>query len=338
MPRTRNSSPTVNVRPPITLGALADRGYDLVAHCPRCGRTVRMDPLSILARHRRAISIYRRMSPIWLARVLRCRRCGRRVRRLRVRDPARARPPRRPRFVTVSVCSRRWCVNPRGRDFVVGDVHGCFRTLERALRGIGFDPRTDRLFGVGDLVNRGPHSEEALGWLEQCFDAVVLGNHDRSVLSWFRARPGSKPPAGSGWLLDLSRRDHPRWRAALEDMPLAITIETAHGLIGIVHAEAPHHSWVDSLRLLGTASPSVIDDALLGLEASPEAIRRHRTRPVEGLRALVHGHEPVERIACIANRWNIDTGAGIARLDRLSLVKVNAPEFRAWTFDVDESC
>lgn len=238
----------------------------------------------------------------------------------------------------VSVCSATSCVNSRGRDFVVGDVHGCFRTLDRALGGIGFDPRVDRLFGVGDLVNRGPHSEEALGWLERRFDAVVLGNHDRSVLSWFRARPGTKPPAGSGWLLGLLRREHPRWRAALEAMPLAITIETAHGPIGIVHAEAPHCSWADSLRLLATASPSVVDDALLGLGGSPEVIRRHRKRPVEGLRVLVHGHEPVERIACTANRWNIDTGAGIARLDRLSLVEVNAPEFRAWTFDVDESC
>ena len=66
-------------------------------------------------------------------------------------------------------------LNESGRDFVVGDVHGCFRTLERALSVIAFDPNLDRLFGVGDLVNRGPHSEEALGWLEQRFDAVVLG-------------------------------------------------------------------------------------------------------------------------------------------------------------------
>ena len=96
-------------------------------------------------------------------------------------------------------------------------------------------------------------------------------------------------------------------------------------------------SWTDSLRLLATASPSVIDDALLGLGGSPGVIRRRLSRPVEGLRALVHGHEPVERISCTANRWNIDTGAGIARLDRLSVLEVNASEFRAWTFDVDGS-
>ena len=97
-------------------------------------------------------------------------------------------------------------VNALGRDFVVGDVHGCFRTLDTALTAIGFDSRTDRLFGVGDLVNRGPHSEEALGWLERRFETVVLGNHDRSVLSWFKAKRGSppprfSPPPESEWLL-----------------------------------------------------------------------------------------------------------------------------------------
>ena len=117
---------------------------------------------------------------------------------------------------------------------------------------------------------------------------------------------------------------YPRWRAALGSMPLAITIATVHGPVGIVHAEAPHHSWAESLRLFGTAAPSVADDVLLGLEASTDTIRRHRSRPVEGLRALVHGHEPVEHVECTANRWNIDTGAGIPRLNRLSLVEVNA--------------
>ena len=78
--------------------------------------------------------------------------------------------------------------NARGRDFVVGDVHGCFRTLERALEGLDYDPERDRLFGVGDLVNRGPHSIESLEWLERRFEAVALGNHDR-VSAPFRKCP-----------------------------------------------------------------------------------------------------------------------------------------------------
>lgn len=165
---------------------------------------------------------------------------------------------------------RKFPPNLHGRDFVVGDIHGCFRTLNRALREIGFDPNVDRLFGVGDLVNRGPHSAQTLEWLERRFSSVTLGNHDRSVLSWFNARRGSAPPRGSEWLLDLSRGEIPRWRIAFASLPSALTIETAYGPVGIVHAEAPHPSWAESLRLLGAGTLSAVDDALLGLDASPE--------------------------------------------------------------------
>ena len=67
-------------------------------------------------------------------------------------------------------------VNPRGRDFVVGDVHGYFRTLARALVYLEFDMDRDRLFGVGDLIGRGPHCREAARWLDTRFCAVAMGN------------------------------------------------------------------------------------------------------------------------------------------------------------------
>ena len=63
--------------------------------------------------------------------------------------------------------------NPRRRDLVVGDVHGCFRTLDRALTELRFDTDSDRLFGVGDLVDRGPHSAVALMWLKNRFDDTL---------------------------------------------------------------------------------------------------------------------------------------------------------------------
>ena len=52
----------------------------------------------------------------------------------------------------------RFAQNTVGRDFAVGDIHGCFTELQRGLEAIGFDPSTDRLFSVGDLVDRGPES------------------------------------------------------------------------------------------------------------------------------------------------------------------------------------
>ena len=54
-----------------------------------------------------------------------------------------------------------------GRDFVIGDVHGEFPTLEWLLDRVAFAPDRDRLFALGDRVDRGPQSAEALAWLEQ---------------------------------------------------------------------------------------------------------------------------------------------------------------------------
>ena len=67
----------------------------------------------------------------------------------------------------------------QGRDVVVGDVHGFLRTLDHALSALAFDPGRDRLFGVGDLVERDPHSTRALEWIEHHFAGVTQGNHDR---------------------------------------------------------------------------------------------------------------------------------------------------------------
>ena len=49
---------------------------------------------------------------------------------------------------------RRMIANLRGRDLAVGDIHGHFQRLQQCLDAVGFDPAVDRLFSVGDLVDR----------------------------------------------------------------------------------------------------------------------------------------------------------------------------------------
>ncbi len=73
--------------------------------------------------------------------------------------------------------------------YVIGDVHGCFATLQALWPRLGFDQRRDRLWLVGDLVNRGPRSLEVLRWAREKSERlggrmrVVLGNHDLHLLA-----------------------------------------------------------------------------------------------------------------------------------------------------------
>lgn len=117
-------------------------------------------------------------------------------------------------------------------------------------------------------------------------------------------------------------------------MFLALTLEARHGLVGVVHAEPPNHVWSAALDLLESASDAATEVALFGYETRAEHDAAH-SRPIEGLRALVHGHWPVREVETTLNRWNIDTGAGWPN-GKLSVIEVNALELRTWTFDVDD--
>ena len=69
--------------------------------------------------------------------------------------------------------------------YAIGDLQGCYDPFMHLLDEIDFDPNKDKLWLVGDLVNRGPKALKTLRFVKSLGDSVisVLGNHDLHLLA-----------------------------------------------------------------------------------------------------------------------------------------------------------
>ena len=69
--------------------------------------------------------------------------------------------------------------------YIVGDIQGCFEPFQHLLKQVKFNPDKDRLWSVGDLINRGPDNLATLRWCFAHRDSVtmVLGNHDLHLMA-----------------------------------------------------------------------------------------------------------------------------------------------------------
>lgn len=206
---------------------------------------------------------------------------------------------------------RRFPLNAAGRDLVVGDVHGCFSKLSAALDDVGFNPDAgDRLFLLGDLVDRGPESAAVLDWLARPGVFAIRGNHEEMAESFAAGvlEGWVYVSNGGGWFVGMTPPERLAVLDAFAALPVAIELETPAGLVGLVHADCPDASWpgfVDRLQAGGPVAAHATAMALWG-----------RTRvdslfgdPVAGVAAVLVGHTPVERVTSLGNVLFLDTGA-----------------------------
>lgn len=165
--------------------------------------------------------------------------------------------------------------------YAIGDIQGCLEPFERLLQSIRFDPNRDRLWLVGDLVNRGPDSAGVLRRVMALGDAAVcvLGNHDLTLLAvaegyvrpgrrdtfdsvlrapdrdamlaWLRACPLVHHDPDPGWTL-VHAGLNPLWDldralACSAELAEVLTGDRYHSFLAQMFGRDPHR-WSDDLR------------------------------------------------------------------------------------------
>jgi len=201
-----------------------------------------------------------------------------------------------------------FAANTTGRDFVVGDIHGCFRKLEVELAVLGFDSACDRLFSVGDLVDRGPDSELALEWLNKPWFHAVRGNHEQMAIDAVAGNmdAGCYIQNGGAWFLSRTAPERKAFADAFNALPIAIEVETPTGLVGIVHADCPFESWPRLEAALAGGCAQLVAEACAW---SRERITSKDCSGVTGVAMVFVGHTPVKQPTSLGNVHYIDTGA-----------------------------
>jgi len=214
--------------------------------------------------------------------------------------------------------------NPQGRDFVLGDLHGCYAVLQTALAKVGFDKTRDRLFSVGDLVDRGPDSLACLELLNEPWFFAVQGNHENMMMGGIKAGKNTPPwqgwmDNGGSWYVKLTATELERLGQLLPQvarLPITCIITTRSGYrIGISHAQPPIMDW-SNLNETSRLTGDEIWRAMWGRTY----VREKTKAVVAGVDVTFHGHTIVKRLRQVGNMHYIDTGAYM--FDQISLIEL----------------
>src|SRR5262245_21578515 len=150
------------------------------------------------------------------------------------------------------------------RRIFVGDLQGCREELETLLERARFDPASDRLYSVGDAINRGPDSAGCVRLLKRLGAAMVVGNHE---LHWFELAAGRRKAGKRDTLENLAAApDRDELDAWLRARPVLLVEPD----VVLVHA-ALHPAWGDleakARELRAALVDALAQDRPLALEA-----------------------------------------------------------------------
>jgi protein phosphatase len=233
---------------------------------------------------------------------------------------------------------------------IIGDVHGCADELEELLEKLGYvvswrdgepsitAPAGRKLVFVGDLVDRGPRTPDALRLAMAAVDAgmgyVVAGNHDEKLARWLGGR---NVQVAHGLQLSIDQlagepeEFRHKVRAFLDDLRSHYWLDG--GKLAVAHAGLKE-------EMIGRSSPAVREFAMYG-DTTGETdefgmpVRRDWASAYRGATAVVYGHTPMLEPEWVNETLCIDTGCVFGgKLTALRWPErelVSVPAHRVWS-------
>ena len=229
--------------------------------------------------------------------------------------------------------------NNLGRDFVMGDLHGSLSSVKIALSHVKFDATVDRLFLVGDLIDRGLDSFGCLSLLKEPWCHAVMGNHEFVMLAAYRFPDNPSTPR---WIRDnamwFSSNDG-RWinqylddqldpvpalaelLDLVEDLPAILVVDSGTQRFNVVHAELMfpmtdiHIDHLDETmdvfhRSMDNNYQHFLWNRELAYTENPPAVQK-------GLSTTFCGHSISGEVKTYFSHICLDTGAYQSEIDEL---------------------
>lgn len=230
--------------------------------------------------------------------------------------------------------------NVNGRDFIAGDLHGCYKDLMALLEHVNFNIEADRLFLVGDLVDRGPHSMECLRLLKAPYVYAVKGNHEdmmvdaistnhntragheaRQVYLWNGGKWAFGEFALQGqYAASIDPQELKALAKVAEDLPHVITVEDS---FSVMHAEPPmfkdRKEDLEDYTKRGWFMHPCFDGSVVlwgrnwfynFYDEEPSDVKYQPIPRSSLIETMYVGHTPLKRPMRLGFLVNLDTGAG----------------------------
>jgi serine/threonine protein phosphatase 1 len=221
--------------------------------------------------------------------------------------------------------------NAKGRDLVVGDLHGHRSLFEQELERLRFDPGRDRVLSVGDLIDRGPESLATLSLIEEPWFHAVLGNHELMLLNFLHCYGSrlhsrkSYPTGGGEWISEAitrNRKEVARLAARIAALPLAIHVE-GDVPFNVTHGDLPPMDFLqdgsssneaticmhkaDSITSSRNTIGAALKMDLMSLRFAQHSVQISPT-PLSDIPITYAGHSPVRDVTVHNSYVYIDQG------------------------------